>query len=229
MLVCALFAVSSNVLLVMALGYGDLSLLGPINSYKPIVGMVFGIFLLNEIPSWLGLFGVALILAGSYFIVENNSVSEGRGVVKNFILEKGIQLRIGALVLSGIEAVFLKKALSFSTPLITMSMWCVAGLIVSGITLPFFINKEKIFKLAGVMENIKMYFFLFITTAAMQFTTLLIFEEMQVSYALALFQTSALISVFLGYKYFNESNIKKRLIGSFFMIIGSALIIIYGK
>jgi len=229
MVICAVFAVSGNVLIVKALGYSDLSLLGPINSYKPIVGMIFGIFLLNEIPNWLGLFGVVLILAGSYFIVDDHSASKGTNVINKFMMDKGIQFRIGALVLSAIEAVFLKKALSYSTPLITMGMWCFAGFVVSGISLPFFMNNNSGLKLKTVLKRKNLYFMLFTTTAAMQFTTLLIFESMQVSYALALFQTSALISVFLGYKYFNEENIRKRFIGSLFMITGSALIIIYGK
>jgi drug/metabolite transporter (DMT)-like permease len=229
MLICAVFAVSGNALIVKALGYSDLSLLGPINSYKPVVGMIFGIYLLNEIPGWLGLIGVILILFGSYFIIDNNLSSNERNVVRNFINDKGIQFRITALVLSAIEAVFLKKTLSYSTPLLTMVMWCFAGFVVSGISLPFFMNNKNGLKLTTVWKKKNLYFLLFTTTAAMQFTTLLIFESMQVSYALALFQTSALVSVFLGYKYFNEKNIMKRIIGSLFMIAGSVLIIIYGK
>ena len=46
-----------------------------------------------------------------------------------------------------------------------------------------------------------------------------------VEYALALFQTSSLISVLLGYKVFKESNIVERLVGSLVMIAGAVLII----
>jgi drug/metabolite transporter (DMT)-like permease len=49
---------------------------------------------------------------------------------------------------------------------------------------------------------------------------------MQVSYGLALFQLSALISVIFGWKYFNEKNILQKLLGSTIMIIGAAILII---
>ena len=59
-----------NVFLVKAIHIGDLSVLGPINAYKAVVGMLFGIFLLNEIPGWWGLLGVLLIIAGSYIVLN---------------------------------------------------------------------------------------------------------------------------------------------------------------
>ena len=51
-----------NGFLVKALQKGDLSILGPINSYKSIVGIIVGIFLLGEIPNLWGLLGIALIV-----------------------------------------------------------------------------------------------------------------------------------------------------------------------
>jgi drug/metabolite transporter (DMT)-like permease len=227
MFICALFAVSANVLIVKALGCSDLSLLGPINSYKPIVGMIFGIFILNEIPSWIGLFGVSLILFGSYFITEKNHSEKTHGIFKNLFYDKGVQLRIAALFLSGVEAVFLKKALYYSTPLISMGLWCFAGFVVSGIASILFLRKNLVKEFYEFPVNKKIFFFLFITTGLMQFTTLLIFEKMQVSYALALFQISSLVGVFLGYKYFKEKNIKERIIGSVLMIIGAVFIILF--
>jgi drug/metabolite transporter (DMT)-like permease len=227
MFICALFAVSANVLIVKALGHSDLSLLGPINSYKPIFGMILGIFMLNEIPSWMGLFGVSLILFGTYFVADKSGLNKKRNASKYLIYDKGVQFRIAALFLSGIEAVFLKKALLFSTPFISMGLWCITGFIVSGIASVILLKKNLIKDFYELPANKKTFFFLFITTGLMQFTTLLIFEKMQVSYALALFQTSALISVLLGYKYFNEKNIKNRIVGSLLMLTGSIIIILF--
>jgi len=227
MFICALFAVSANTLIVKALGYSDLSLLGPINSYKPIVGMTFGIFMLNEIPNLWGLLGVLMILFGSYFIAENSRSEKTRGIFKNLFYDKGVQLRIAALFLSGVEAVFLKKALCYSSPLFSMGLWCFAGFVVSGISSLILLKRKFINEFSELPKNKKTFFMLFVTTGLMQFATLLIFEKMQVSYALALFQISSLVSVFLGYKYFKEKNIKQRIIGSILMIIGAVFIIIY--
>ena len=61
-----LFGAVGNGFLVMALRRGDLSVLGPINSYKSVVGIV----LLGELPSLMGLAGVAIIILGSYFVFD---------------------------------------------------------------------------------------------------------------------------------------------------------------
>ena len=229
MILCGIFTVWGNTLLVKALGYGDLSLLGPINSYKPIVGMIGGIFLLQEIPGTVGLLGVLFIIAGSYFIADNTGIKSTSHKVKYFLTDKGIQLRFAALLLSGTEAVFMKKAMTYSSPLFSMAMWCYMGFIISGLVVLLVYRKQLADEYKVVSKMKLNYVFLFITTGLMQYSTFLIFDRMQVSYALALFQTSILLSVFFGYKFFNEKNIKKRLIGSFFMIAGSVIIIIFGK
>ena len=52
------------------------------------------------------------------------------------------------------------------------------------------------------------------------------FKHMAVGYALSLFQLSTIVSVLLGYRFFKEQNIWKKLIGSAIMITGSVLIIL---
>lgn len=49
---------------------------------------------------------------------------------------------------------------------------------------------------------------------------------MNVSYALALFQLSAILSVILGWKYFRETDLKKKLLGSAIMGAGAAILIL---
>ena len=82
-----------------------MSVLGPINSYKSIVGLVFGVILLGEIPSITGLAGVLLIIAGSWFIFD--TVDEGFSF--KLFLRKDIILRFCALFFTGCEAAVLKK------------------------------------------------------------------------------------------------------------------------
>lgn len=50
---------------------------------------------------------------------------------------------------------------------------------------------------------------------------------MNVSYALALFQLSAVLNVILGWKIFREKDLIKKLAGSIIMVIGSVVIIIF--
>ena len=135
---------TGNGFLVKALQCGDLSVLGPINSYKSVVGIIVGIFLLGEIPNLWGIAEVHL--------------------VKEF---KRIKIR-----------------------------------------------------------DLFSYFYLVLCIGTMQYTTNYVFDHMEVGYALALFQLSTIVSIFLGYRIFEEENITKKLIGSVIMVAGSVMIIL---
>ena len=135
---------TGNGFLVKALQCGDLSVLGPINSYKSVVGIIVGIFLLGESPNLWGIAEVHL--------------------VKEF---KRIKIR-----------------------------------------------------------DISSYFYLVLCIGTMQYTTNYVFDHMEVGYALALFQLSTIVSIFLGYRIFKEENITKKLIGSVIMVAGSVMIIL---
>ncbi len=135
---------TGNGFLVKALQCGDLSVQGPINSYKYVVGIIVGIFLLGEIPNLWGIAEVHL--------------------VKEF---KRIKIR-----------------------------------------------------------DLSSYFYLVLCIGTMQYTTNYVFDHMEVGYALALFQLSTIVSIFLGYRIFKEENITKKLIGSVIMVAGSVMIIL---
>jgi hypothetical protein len=59
-----------NGFLVKALPRGDLSVLVPINSYKSVVGLITGIFLLSTMPNAPQMLGIVLIIWRSYFVLD---------------------------------------------------------------------------------------------------------------------------------------------------------------
>ena len=208
-----LFCATGTVCLVKALELGELSVLGPINSYKCIIGMFSAFLLVGEVPSIQGLFGMMLIIYGSKFIFEQNEFSF------KLFKRKDIQLRFLALLLSGIEAGFLKKVIILSSPQVSFYMWCIFGAFFSFIIL--ILSRKKLSKPTGINK----YILVAISLAIMQLSTNIVFKKMDVSLALALFQLSSLITVFIGYKIFNEKNVKKKLLGTFIMISGAILIL----
>ena len=60
----------------------------------------------------------------------------------------------------------------------------------------------------------------------MQYSTNYVFEKINVAYALALFQLSTLVSVFLGANVFKERNLAKKIIAAFIMLIGAIILIL---
>jgi len=212
-----------NGFLVKALHKGDLSILGPINSYKSVVGIVFGIFMLGEIPNILGILGIGLIIYGSYFVLDTTKERFSWTLLK----KKEIQYRIWALILTAIEAVIIKKIIIASSSIIAFISWCWFGALFSlFILFIYHIDlKQEIQKVE--LSNFSKYLFLIVCIGTMQFTTNYSFDHMPVGYALSLFQLSTIISVIFGYRLFKELDFRKKLIGTVIMIIGSIIIILF--
>lgn len=212
-----------NGFLVKALHKGDLSVLGPINSYKSVVGIIIGIFLLSEIPNIWGILGIILIIYGSYFVLDTTEEKFSWALLK----KSEIQFRIWAMILTAIEAVFIKKVILASSTTIAFMSWCVFGAFFSFIVLLFYhINLKSEIKQTFKIYNLNKYLLLILCIGAMQLTTNYAFDHMPVGYALSLFQLSTIVSILLGYNFFQEKEIWKKIFGSIIMIVGSVMIII---
>ena len=125
---CAL----GNACLVAALGRGELSILGPINAWKAVVGLIFGFFLLGEAPTFPALFGVFLIGVGSYFVLD---ASPGRFSFRLLFGNSAIRLRVAALILTALEAIFIKKIVLAAGPSTAFFLWSATGALFSTLSL----------------------------------------------------------------------------------------------
>lgn len=211
-----------NGFIVKALEKGDLSILGPINAYKSLVGMVFAYILIREVPNAWGILGVLFIIIGSYFVLDTTEEKFSWQLFKT----PAIQYRLAALILTGIQAVLDKKVIEHSNLTIAFAGWSIFG---AGFSLIFIVftkvSLQREFEKLNRTILIK-YFFLVITVGLMLASTNYTLSHMPVGYALALFQLSILLSVVLGHRLFNELHLAKKLIGASIMIIGSAMIIL---
>ncbi|CCH56276.1 protein of unknown function DUF6 transmembrane [Fibrisoma limi BUZ 3] len=225
MLLVGLFALIGNVFLVKALQIGDLSVLGPINAYKSVVGMLVGIFLLNEIPSAVGVVGVVLIVVGSYIVLGNTQ--QRKGFSWGVFQRPEVRLRLAALLFSAIDGVLLKKAIVLSTPTTAFFYWCLFGFLFSLVWIGLTLRQQWQHQVRLLFSQRTTYLALFLTVGLTQIASNVALAGMQVGYALALFQTSALISVVFGYQFFRETNIIRKLIGATIMVVGAVLITVF--
>lgn len=211
-----------NGFIVKALEKGDLSVLGPINAYKSIVGMLFAFIIIREVPNIWGLMGMGFIIVGSYFVLDTTEEKFSWQLFKT----PAIQYRLAALVLTGIQAVLDKKVIEHSNLEIAFAGWSIFGAGFSFVFILFTkVSIQKEFKNLDRAILVK-YFLLALTVGLMLASTNYTLSHMPVGYALALFQLSILISVVLGYRFFNELHLFKKLMGATIMVIGSALIIL---
>ncbi|MFM1755459.1 MAG: hypothetical protein RL621_363 [Bacteroidota bacterium] len=211
-----------NGFIVKALEKGELSVLGPINAYKSIVGMLFAYLLIKEVPNTWGIAGMIFIIIGSYFVLDTTEEKFSWQLFKT----PAIQYRLAALILTGIQAVLDKKVIEHSNLTIAFAGWSIFGAGFSFIFILFTkVSIQKEFKNIHRELLIK-YFLLVLTVGLMLASTNYTLSHMPVGYALALFQLSILLSVVLGHRFFNELHIFKKLMGATIMVIGSALIIL---
>lgn len=226
MLFTSVLAMFGNVFLVKALQIGDLSVLGPINAYKSVVGLIASVFLLQEIPGWWGLAGIVLIITGSYIVLADKQ--ERRGFSWQMFQRPEVKLRLAALVFSAIDGVFLKRAILVSTPTIAFFYWCLLGF---GCTLVWIVltMRKQWQEQVKLLANQRIIFMaLCLSVGLTQVASNIALAGMPVGYALALFQTSALLSVLFGYQFFREQGIARKLIGAGVMVTGAILITILG-
>ena len=201
-----------TICLIKALSIGELSVLGPINSYKSIIGLIVAFFILGEIPNIKSLTGFFLIIGASFLFVDEKG---------KFILNKSVLLRMLALVFTGVEAVILKQIILMSSPTVSFFWWAFTGLIFS--FLFAFINKKL---KPNSIKTVQTCFIIGVLLSIMQLSTNYVFENFNVGLSLALFQLSSVVSLFLGFKFLNEKGILRKTTGTIIMIIGSILILL---
>ncbi|HUY89566.1 MAG TPA: EamA family transporter [Pirellulales bacterium] len=224
--ICTLLNVAGNALLVQAVKLSDLSVLGPINAFKAIVSLLPGALLLGEIPGAAGLSGMLLIFAGAGFLAEREAAEWRPSALVRLFRDPGVRYRFAALVLSASEAVFLKQALVASSPMTTFAYWSVLGFGASLVAVAVVLGKQRAGQELRVFGACKStYLMLFATTGVMQLSTIVALEQLKVGYALALFQTSSLVSVLLGRHFFQEQDFARRMGGSLVMVAGAMLIV----
>ena len=130
------------------------------------------------------------------------------------------------MILTAIEAVFVKKVIISSSVTHAFISWCWFGAVFSFLLLfVYAVNVKKEFSQI-TYPNLSKYLVLIACIGTMQFTTNYTFDRMPVGYALSLFQLSIILSVLFGHRVFKEQDIRKKLLGSVIMIIGSILIIL---
>ncbi len=214
-----LFCSLGTICLIKALKLGELSILGPLNSYKAVVGLISAFVLLGELPSLCGVAGIFLIVGGSLILISPQKSGKRD---KSFWIS--IFLRVLALVFTGCEASILKKIILLSSPEISFILWCFSGALF-GVLFIFLCGGSFD---APQKEDWKLYFLAAVCLGVMQFSTNIVFKNMEVGSALALFQLSSIVNLFLGFKIFHEGRMIRKLAGTIVMIIGSVMILVLG-
>lgn len=225
MLLVVALDVPGNFFLVKSLGLADLSLIGPLNSYKPVVALLLGLIVLGEFPNLQGWIGVAIIFLGSLLLSPRRAAFQSNQTI-SFWRDRGAQLRFLALVFTAAASIFLKAAINAASAMHTFIAWAVLGALAALLIL--FVGRRAQMREAvrSVRENIGALALMAVLFLGMQLVTLQAFALMNVAYVLALFQLSGVVNVILGWRLFNEGDIARRAGASVIMLVGAVLLLV---
>lgn len=224
-IIAALLDVPGNVLLVGSLGKSDLSLVGPLNSLKPVVGMFLGMLLLLEFPTILGLCGVAILAAGTWSLAATADSRTGkRGIA--WLWSPAARWRYGALFFTSAAAVCIKPAVQVAGPWPTFAVWSWFCTILSLIWLRAALGSPATKVMLDRTHWSPTLLASGVMFCGLQGLSIWLFQLMPVGYALALFQLGGVVNVYLGHKIFGESNGWQRFVVSLIMLVGAVFIIL---
>ena len=199
-----------------------LTIVDPTNGY--VVAMIGGILLLSEIPSAGGTAGLGLIVWGSYLVL---GADEGKFRFR-ILLRTDIRYRFAALFCTALEAVFLKKLILLSSTGQAFLANCWAGAVfclLGTLLLPRGAVSPAV--LLRPRGHAAMLILLALCFGAMQYATNTAFLLLPVGPALALFQLSAVVNLWLGWKLFHESGMRRKIAGTVLTVAGAVLIILF--
>lgn len=214
-----------NLAMVAALRSTDISVFGPLNALRPILALLFGWFFLGETPSWMGLAGIAITVAGGVVLFSGPLEKQNAGFAGFSAIWKPLALRTLGLSLGVVGAVFLKRAALAGSAGMTVAVWIVCGLI----CLLLFAAGVQGFEFRSLGEAFVVHRGWLLVHAAvflaMQWLTIWIFQETLLAYAFVFFQLGMVLQVFVGRFFFREAAFARRLVAALIMAAGSVLIL----
>lgn len=205
-----------------ALEISDISLISPIMSLLPVVTIFPAIVLLNEIPSVWGFLGLISITVGAYLISLDQSSDSYLQPIISLKDDQGVRLAVFGLVIAAIIPSIDKIGIQNSDPL----TWVLATHIGSSVILIIFMLLKTPNISSEIKRNWKVLILVGLSSSIIWIFQSYGYTYTHVAYVSGAKRTSILLSVIAGYYIFGERNIRQRLIGSGFILIGVLLIIL---
>ena len=206
-------------LLMKSLEAGGLSASIPILNFTPVFLLFISYLLLGEFPSFQGLAGILVVVAGSYTLHISSIKSGYFEPIKSIFVGRGLRMLVVAF-LFGITASLAKIGIQLSNPAYFMF---IHYLFVSLVLTILFFNKIKENK-KQIKSNFKYFLVMGVAVAFSEILAGTAFKLTLVPYAISLKRSNVIFSVLIGYLFFREKHFKEAIIGSVIMFIGAVLI-----
>ncbi len=206
-----------------ALKTTDLSLSIPLLSFTPVFLILTSYLLLKELPGLFGIFGIFLIVIGSYVLNTTKNNRKMLAPIKSVINNRGALYMLIVAFIFSITSNFDKLVVKNSDPIFSSAI-VFLFLGVSFLIISLFKAKKE---LINSKKYLSKFLIVGIILSMVAISINIAFTMQIVPYVISLKRLSILFSVFYGGLLFKEKNILRRIIGAIVMILGVILIILF--
>ena len=210
----------TTIVFLKALKYADFSKLIPLTAFSPLFAMLVSLIFFGEVPAWIGVVGVVLVVIGSYFLNIKQSREKWYYPLKALVADKGSRYILFCTLSWSIAVNFDKVGVQSSS----REFWLVATHVFLVLTLlPIAIYKSrKSFRV--FIPHIKKIAPISIFSVLTIFQLFTALPLTLVAYVSATKRMSILFGILWGWLIFKEKNIQERLVAAVIMVIGVILI-----
>lgn len=205
-----------------ALAYGDISSVMPMLSFTPLFLLLTSPILIGEFPNIYGLIGIVLIVSGSYLLNLKAAHKGFLEPLKSLIQNRGTRYMLFVAFIWSISANFDKISINSSS----LFQHLIFINIIVFTLLTSLVGLKKKFNKKNLLENKKPLILISALAVGSFIFHMAALSLTLVAYVIALKRLSGLLSVFLGFYFFKESEIKSRLLGAIIMFAGVIFIVL---
>jgi drug/metabolite transporter (DMT)-like permease len=221
----AISSTLATVLNMEALKHEELSYTAPLNAFVPVFTLVIAAFLVQENIHAVGVMGILIIVAGAYVInISTKQTAKWYVPLQRLFTNLGARLSLAVALGYAINSVLLKVLTDQSYDAFSILYVTTAATWILLAYVPFVKRNE----LRSVAKSNKLIVLgATVSSFAGSFFHILAVAGTHASYAVAVRRLDAPISVLLGWRHLKETNIRNKLIGSAFMVVGAIVIALF--
>ena len=216
LLISGLLNVIATILYLKAIKNSDLSVTVPLLAFTPLFLLITAPLILGEMPSFVGIIGVLLIVFGSYTLNIDKRHNGYLFPFKALFTESGAKLMLMVAFIWSISSNFDKIGIQNSSPI----FWAIAVNGFIGLVLfPIMLIKSN-HSLHKIRTNYKDLLPIGLFTSLALIFQMTAISLTLVTYVISIKRTSMLMSVSFGHIVFKEKGFKERITGAVIMFIG---------
>lgn len=209
----------TSILFVKAVKNSPLSLALPIVTLTPLFLLLSSPFIVGEFPKPLGVIGIISTVAGSYILNLSKKVHGPFEPILSIVKQEGSRLMLIVAIIWSITSNIDKIAVKNSNPL----LFSLASTFVILLFLTLVLQFQKI-SFKAIFRNSKILAPVGFASGLSTMFQMIAISMTIVPNVIAVKRTSVVFGTIWGKIFFKEENIKERLAGTIFMVIGVVLI-----